>query len=158
MRAYLSLGSNIGDRIDNLSQARNVISEHFEIIAESSLYETEPWGYEDQPQFLNQVIEVNVQLSPEEFLKAVKEIENELGREKTFKYGPRNIDIDIVTYGNLVYRSDKLKIPHPHFDQRAFVVVPLQEISPNFRHPITNKDIDSIIESVSTDGVYIFSS
>lgn len=158
MHAYLSLGSNIGDRLENLANARKALNDKFKIIKESSIYETAPWGYEDQPDFLNQVIEIDVQLPPAEFLRIIKDIEKKLGREKSFKYGPRNIDIDILTYGNLVYHSGRLSIPHPKLGERAFVVIPLEEIAPKFRHPVTDRDIRSMSEEVDAQGVRHYSS
>lgn len=159
MHAYLSLGSNIGDRCRSLSAAREALEEQFTIIKESSIFETKPWGFQDQPDFLNQVIEIEVGAgtTPNEFLSGVKAIEKRLGRQKSFKYGPRNIDIDILTYGNLVYTAENLKIPHPKMEERAFVVVPLEEIAPAFRHPETNVDIRTMLEEVDSREVRIYS-
>lgn len=156
MHAYLSLGSNIGDRVSNLFAARRILREYYPIFAESSVYETEPWGYEDQPQFLNQVIEVKVDVSPMEFLRTIKRIEDQLGRAKSFKYGPRSIDIDILTYGKMVFRSERLNIPHSMLGERAFVLVPLDEIAPEFTHPENNFGIRELLDKIPTDGVNVY--
>lgn len=119
----------------------------------SKVYETPPWGYEDQPPFLNQVIKARTHLSPSELLKRLKEIERELGRQPIFRYGPRLIDLDILFYDEMEYKSEDLTIPHPEIANRAFVLVPLMEIAPNYIHPVIHKKISDLAAQVETEGI-----
>ena len=152
---FIALGSNIGDRERALNKACDLMPPDITPVAFSKVYETPPWGYEDQPPFLNQVIKARTCLSPPMLLKRIKEIEQELGRQPNFRYGPRLIDLDILFYDDLEYKSEKLTIPHPEIATRSFVLVPMMEIAPNYIHPVNHKkiadmaaqiDIDSIIE------------
>lgn len=131
--AYLGLGANLGDRLANLREAVRMLGEHpsCSVIARSSIYETDPVGPVDQPDFLNAVIAIETELSPEELLELVHNTENGLGRERTIKWGPRVIDIDILVYGQLEMQADGLKLPHPELMKRAFVLVPFSEIAPD---------------------------
>jgi 2-amino-4-hydroxy-6-hydroxymethyldihydropteridine diphosphokinase len=129
------LGSNLGDRAGMLASARRELSSYVAIGAESTIYETEPWGYLDQPRFLNQVIEGSTQLAPTELLSALKRIEWQLGRRPTFRYGPRQIDLDLLAYDDLIMDTPDLQIPHPRLPERAFVLVPMKEIAPEWTHP-----------------------
>ena len=126
---YLALGSNMGDRRGNLAAALQQLREMMEISAISSIYETEPVGYLEQARFLNMVCSGKTGLSAQELLKRVKEIEKSLGRQPTFRNGPRPIDIDILFYDDLRIAQDGLTIPHPRMAERAFVLVPLAEIA-----------------------------
>lgn len=140
-RVWLALGSNLGDRLENLCQAREELSTQVTLEKCSSIYETPPWGFEDQPAFLNQVVIGNTHLTPEDLLKFVKKIESDLGRILTFKNGPRLIDIDILLYGDQVVEMDNLIIPHPRMLERGFVLMPLAEIDPNLVIPGQSKTI-----------------
>jgi len=153
---YLALGSNLGDRKRYLDQAIQYMPPSVRVIRSSSIYETEPWGYEKQPAFLNQVIEVQTTLPPPELLLYLKEIENQMGREETFRYGPRVIDIDILFYGSQRYEDDVLHIPHPRLTERAFVLVPLAEIAPDLMHPGAGKRISALLQEVDQQGVELF--
>lgn len=145
---YLSLGTNLGDRCLNLMKARDHLLPEVITLHASSVYATPPWGYEDQPEFLNQVIEVCTDLSPLALLSRLKAIEVEMGREETFRYGPRLIDLDILFYGEQVLEADSLQIPHPRLHERAFVLVPLQEIAPDFVHPVLGESITSLLSKL----------
>lgn len=135
MKVYFGLGSNLGDREKNLNSAIEILSKTVEITKQSSVYETEPVGYEDQTDFLNMVLEVKTDLFPDELLKLAKKIEADVGRKPTFKDGPREIDVDILLYGDLNIETDELNIPHPQVTERAFVLKPLFEIAPELKLP-----------------------
>jgi 2-amino-4-hydroxy-6-hydroxymethyldihydropteridine diphosphokinase len=127
---FLGLGSNIGDREHNLIRAVKLLSGICSILDYSSLYNSAPVGYTDQADFLNMVVKVNAaRFGPEELLKGVKDIEHSMGREKTFRWGPRIIDIDILYAKNVQFSSERLNIPHKELINRLFVLVPLAEIT-----------------------------
>ena len=152
----IGLGSNLGDRLENLRRAQEALRAHLQILKTSRVYLTEPWGYADQPAFLNQVLLAKTDLPPHALLDAVKAIELELGRKPTFRYGPRVIDIDILAYGNLVLKTPRLTIPHPRLAERAFVLVPLAEIAPDWRHPDTGLIASEMLAKVGAEGVKPF--
>lgn len=136
MRAYLGLGSNLGDRAYYLEAAISALTRStIKIEAISRIYETEPWGVMDQPLYWNQVIELDTTLEPIDLLHVCQEIELQLGRERKVHWGSRTIDIDILLYDNRVSDSEKLKLPHPYLEDRAFVLTPLREIAPNLVLP-----------------------
>lgn len=143
-RVYLGLGSNLGDRYGRLIEALDRLEAHVAIDAISSIYETEPWGYVDQPRFLNTVCGGETDLAPQDLLGAVKAIETEVGREPTFRYGPRAIDIDILLYGATVIDQADVSIPHAHLHERDFVLAPLNEIAPEVVHPRFGKTIEAL--------------
>jgi 2-amino-4-hydroxy-6-hydroxymethyldihydropteridine diphosphokinase len=134
---FLALGSNLGDRLANLELAKTELSRKVSIENCSSVYETPPWGYLPQPAFLNQVISAVTILDPLELLKFAKSIEGKMGRTKTFRNGPRLIDIDLLLYGDWVMDTDDLVIPHPRMLERGFVLVPLAEIASELVIPRT---------------------
>ena len=133
MTAYLGLGANLGDRPANLRRAITLLEESHEcrVTARSSVYETKPVGVTDQPDFVNAVIEIETSLAPLDLLNLCKSIENEMGRVRTNKWGPRVIDVDILVYGDTTVREDDLVVPHAEMVGRAFVLVPLAEIAPD---------------------------
>jgi 2-amino-4-hydroxy-6-hydroxymethyldihydropteridine diphosphokinase len=136
---YLLLGSNIGDRLDNLLNARNSIQDFGPIITTSSLYQTQAWGNTQQPDFLNQIVEISYKKSPQQLLVDVLSIENKMGRLRSEKWGPRSIDIDILFFGQIIVADKNLKIPHPEITNRKFTLLPLTEIAPEFIHPVSGK-------------------
>jgi GTP cyclohydrolase-4 len=136
---YLGLGTNLGDRQANLAEARGRLEEVFTIEGASSVYETEPWGFEDQPAFLNQVLVGLTDLPPDALLTSVKAIEGQMGRKPSFRYGPRLIDIDILIYDQVQLDSPSLTLPHPRLTERAFVLIPLAELAPDLRIPGTDR-------------------
>ena len=153
--AYLGLGTNLRDRRQNLLAALDGISEQATIELLSSIYETEPVGYKEQPTFLNAVCCISTRLNPDHLLDQAKEIETSLGRIQSFRNAPRIIDIDILLYDNIVMKTDRLTIPHPQLSRRAFVLIPLAEIAPEVRHPETNQTIKQLRDSLeSIEGVH----
>lgn len=152
-QVILALGSNLGDRFENLQQALKDISLRVSIIKISSVYETPPWGYSDQPVFFNQVLSGNTSLNPVELLTFVKNIENSMGRVKNFQNGPRLIDIDILLFGEKIIDSEKLVIPHPRMLERGFVMLPLAEIEPELIIPGTNKKVLELLQNVDKTGI-----
>jgi len=136
MRAFLGLGSNLGDRAYYLGEAISALASSLvKVEATSRIYETEPWGLMDQPLYWNQVIEVETLLEPLELLHVCQEIEHRLGRERKVHWGPRKIDIDLLIYDNIVSESEELILPHRYLEERAFVLAPLREIAPELVLP-----------------------
>ena len=150
---YLALGSNLGERLENLKEAIASLSPQMMVKAKSHVYETPPWGYEDQPPFLNQVLKAQTYLQPEPLLKHIKRLEIALGRKASFPNGPRLIDIDILFYDDLVLNTPALNLPHPRLHERGFVLLPLMDIAPDLVHPLTNKSVREMIASCSLGGI-----
>jgi 2-amino-4-hydroxy-6-hydroxymethyldihydropteridine diphosphokinase len=151
---YLALGSNLGDRIGNMTSAVERLSQKITIKKPSSIYETEPVYYKEQPLYLNAVLSAVTKLDPFELLRFVKSIESDLGRQPGFRNAPRIIDIDILFYGDRVVQTEELAIPHPRIAERAFVLVPLAEIAPELAHPLSHEKISDLLDDVEgVDGV-----
>jgi len=148
MKVYLSLGSNLGDRKANLETALQLLGERLHVEQISSLYETEPMGYVEQPRFLNAVCRTETDIGPLQLLSLIKGIEASLGRVSSFPNGPRSIDLDILFYGDLVMETPELTIPHPRIEERAFVLVPLLEIAPDLLHPVSGQRISDLAAKV----------
>ena len=148
---YLSLGSNLGNTQENIEKALQLLSEKCKILNKSSLIETKPVGYVNQPDFLNGVVHVSTKLTPQSLLKFLKEIERKIGRTETFRNGPRIIDIDIIFYNNLVMETEELTIPHPRMPERLFVLQPLLELNPHLIHPKLQKTVKQLatVETIS---------
>ena len=152
----LHTGTNLGNREDNLLKANDLIEKRIGAISKySSLYETEPWGVEEQPAFINQAIELTTALSPEEVLNAAHLIEEEMGRIRVKKWERRLIDIDIIFFGDQIIETERLHIPHKQIQHRNFVLIPLMEIIPDFIHPVFNETIEELYEK-STDTLEVY--
>ena len=150
---FLALGSNLGDRQANLKTALQHLSKSVTLQRISSLYETDPIGYEDQPRFFNIACSGTTRLAPQELLDTAKAIEKVMGRQQTIRNRPRPIDIDILLYNHLTIAQERLTIPHPRMRERAFVLVPLQEIAPTIVDPITGQTIQQLAQAISHIGV-----
>lgn len=148
MQVYLGLGSNLGDRQANLARALKLLGERLHIELVSSLYETEPVDYTEQPLFLNAICRAQTELGPMQLLSLVKGIEASLGRVPSFPNAPRPIDIDIIFYGGLIMETPELTIPHPRLEERAFVLIPLLEIAPDLRHPVSGENVKDLAARV----------
>ena len=148
-RAYLSLGSNTGDRATNLNAAITRLSQVGKVVAVSSFYETEPVEFTSQPWFLNCAVAIDTDKTPNGLLQAALAIEQEMGRKRTQEKGPRNIDIDILLFGDEVVDEKGLKIPHPGLPARRFVLQPLAEIAPEARHPVLKKTVRELIAGLA---------
>ena len=154
---HLALGSNLGDRAANLTHARALLSEFVSDIRCSSIYETPPWGVTDQPPFLNQVVTGTTSLAPLSLLNRLKAIERDMGRKKTARYGPRIIDLDILLYGERVINYRRLQVPHPRMHERAFVLVPLAELSPRLVIPGSSLMVEDALVMLDKSGITLIS-
>lgn len=141
MRAYLGIGGNLGYRYENIRSAARRIRQVLPILSVSSLYETAPVGFQNQPAFLNAVLAVDSPDDPHALHHILQDVEADLGRKRTFINAPRTIDIDILLHGDAVLKNDTLEIPHPRMLERAFVMVPLAEIAPDELHPVRKQSI-----------------
>jgi 2-amino-4-hydroxy-6-hydroxymethyldihydropteridine diphosphokinase len=154
---YLGLGTNLGDRLANLRDVVQSMPAGIHVLRSSPVYETPPWGYTNQPAFLNQVLEAETERTPTDLLKVLKELEVHLGRQVTFRYGPRLIDLDILFYDDLVVDTPPLVIPHPRLQERAFVLVPLADLAPELRHPVLGKTVRQLLDAVDRQDIHPFS-
>ena len=151
--AYIGFGSNIGDRLSYIRSAITALSEIEGITLQkiSSLYETAPVGNEAQDDFLNGVVSIRTHHSPHTLLYTLKQIETNIGREHRIRWGPREIDMDILIYGDLCVETQNLTVPHPEMHLRRFVLVPLAEIAPDLVHPVFNKTIQTLLAHLEGD-------
>jgi 2-amino-4-hydroxy-6-hydroxymethyldihydropteridine diphosphokinase len=151
VEACIAFGSNIGDREANINEALRILKQKIKIIKTSSLYETKPMYLEKQDWFLNGVAIVETEIKPEQLLGVLKRTEKQMGRKEVERNGPRIIDLDILFYNKQIINEDNLRIPHPKIQERAFVLVPLAEIEPNFVHPIYKKNIAQLLYELKYD-------
>jgi 2-amino-4-hydroxy-6-hydroxymethyldihydropteridine diphosphokinase len=155
--AFLGLGSNLGEREEHLREGVRLLCDSLKLIQVSSVYETEPWGYTDQPPFLNLVCEIETDQTSHQVLKVSKKVERQMGRSPTFRYGPRVLDIDILLYGDQVISTVSLTVPHPGMAERAFVLVPLAEIAATRVHPVLRLSVGELLaQAPGVDGVRLF--
>jgi 2-amino-4-hydroxy-6-hydroxymethyldihydropteridine diphosphokinase len=153
---YLALGSNLGDRLANLQAAIEGLPPLVSVTGRSDVYETPPWGVTDQPAFLNMVVKGETSLDPGAVLAHLKDIEARLGRQPTYRYGPRLIDLDLLFYDDLVLDSPPLVIPHPRLHERAFVLVPLADIALELHHPFLGKTVREMLTEVDRAGIRLY--
>ena len=152
--AYLSIGSNRGDKVKNLSDAVRCLrqTDNIRVTAMSGLYKTAPQNYADQDWFVNAALKIETCLSPESLLDRLKSIENSLDKEgKPFRFGPRIIDLDIIYYDTLVVKTELLELPHPRLHERCFVLQPLSDIASTLVHPLLNLSTDELLHQIKSD-------
>lgn len=151
--AYICIGSNLGNRRENCLRAIEILQRRGIIVKkQSSMYDTEPWGAENQPRFINMAIEIETVLKPRELLKTIKDIESEVGRKGSFRWGPRVVDLDILLFDSIILKEEDLEIPHPLMHERDFVLRPLCEIAPDRVHPLLKVRISDLIKSLEDKG------
>ena len=157
-KVFLGIGTNLNKRESNINEAVARIEEHIgKIIVSSSVYETEPWGFQSENEFLNMVVKVETNLAPSGLLGRINMIESLLGRVRRDKhYASRVIDIDILLYENMIINEISLKIPHPLLQDRLFVLIPLCEIEPDFVHPVSGKTITELLGNVDRSDIKLF--
>lgn len=150
-KAYIAFGSNIGDRYAAVADAfKHIKKNDMKILKKSEIYETEPYGYKDQPPFINGVILIETELSCREVLRRLLEIELELGRVRLIKWGPRIIDLDILFFNDEIYDDEDLKVPHPDMQNRTFVLKPLRDICPDYIHPVFKKSVAEMLKELES--------
>ena len=151
--SYIGIGSNLGDKVAQCEQAITEIlkADQNKLLAKSSFFKTKPLGYTSQDWFINGVIKIETELSPLQLLRALKRIESQLGREETFRWGPRAIDLDILFFDGKEIRTEELQIPPPLLQERQFVLVPLAEIDRDLIHPVLKKSIGELLDDMKED-------
>ena len=153
---YLALGSNLDNRLANLKAAVSNLTPQMTVKNKSAVYETPPWGFEDQAAFLNQVVMAETYLDPEALLAHLKRLEVALGRVPSFENGPRLIDIDILFFDDAIIDTVSIAVPHPRLHKRAFVLVPLADVAPEFVHPVLRKSVRELLEDVDRSEIKLY--
>jgi 2-amino-4-hydroxy-6-hydroxymethyldihydropteridine diphosphokinase len=151
--AYIGIGSNLGDKLEQCERAISEILKvnHHKLLAKSSFFKTQPVGYTSQDWFVNGVIKIETDLEPFDLFRMLKAIESRLGRLKTFRWGPRSIDLDILFFDETEIQTEELQIPHPLIHERQFVLIPLAEIDPGLIHPVLRKTVQELLENLKQD-------
>ena len=151
--AYLLIGSNLGDKTTYLKNAGSYIQQQCgQIVKQSSFYETEPWGFTEQPSFLNQALCIQTELAPAELMHTLLQIESKMGRTRELKMGPRIIDLDILQIDQQIVDTPLLQLPHPAMHLRRFALIPMEEIAPQLMHPQFNKTIAQLLAECAACG------
>lgn len=149
IKVFLALGSNLGDKKQRINDAIALLKKHIGDIKAAKFYETKPQYYEKQDTFINTVIVGYTELKPLELLHFIKGVEKQIGRKESFNFGPREIDIDILFYNDLIYKDENLVIPHPLLQEREFVLKPFLDLEPDFIHPVLKKTIKELYEGLA---------
>jgi 2-amino-4-hydroxy-6-hydroxymethyldihydropteridine diphosphokinase len=151
--AYIGIGSNIGDKVNQCEKAISEILkvDHHKLLAKSSLFKTQPTGYTSQDWFVNGVIKIETDLEAHELLRKLKAIESQLGRTETFRWGPRTIDLDILFFDDAEIHTEELQVPHPSIQERQFVLIPLAEIDRYLIHPVLKKTVQELLNNIKED-------
>ena len=151
--AYIGIGSNLGDKLHHCEKAISEILkiDRHKLLAKSSFFKTQPIGYTSQDWFVNGVIKIETDLEAHELLRTLKTIESQLGRSKTFRWGPRTIDLDILFFDDVEIQTEELQIPHPLLQDRQFVLIPLAEIDRNLIHPVLKKTVQELLDNLKED-------
>lgn len=152
-KAFIGLGSNLGDRVGNIRKAIELLGsfKDVKVLRRASLYETEPVGVEDQPWFINTVVEIETRLSPYELFKLCKQIEAQVGRRHKERFWPREIDLDLLLFGDVIANRDELKLPHPELHKRRFVLVPLCELGSPLLHPTLKRSMKELLAQLTDE-------
>ena len=145
---YLALGSNVGDSVAYINKAVELLGQKVDGLTRAALYRSKPAGYTDQPDFLNTAVSGQTALDPSELFKFIKDVEERVGRVARFRWGPREIDIDIIFYGDQILDTEKLTIPHPRFQERDFVLRPLADLNPGFKDPRSGQTVGELLAAV----------
>ncbi len=154
-KIFLGLGSNVGDRKKNIETAVKLLSERINDIKIGKIYISKAVGYENQDNFFNTVISGKTELSAQELFSFVKDVERKVGRKYRFRWGPREIDIDILFFDDLIYKTENLQIPHPRIQERDFVLKPLADIEEDFVHPVFKKDVKTLLNQLKKENISI---
>lgn len=152
-KIYVAIGANMGDRKANITRAIELLKEKINDIQLAPIYETKAFGVTNQPNFYNTALAGKTELMPEELLKFVKEVEKRVGRVARYRWGPREIDVDIIFYNGLILKSEQLTIPHPGITERFFVLKPLSDLAPNLVHPVLHKSISELLSQLPKEPI-----
>lgn len=150
-KVFLGLGSNMGDKVENIARAINFLQEKIINLVSAPLYDSKAWGVTEQPDFINTAVMGETELLPEELLFFVKAVEKHVGRVERYRWGPREIDVDILFYGDLIYQTEKLQIPHTGVQDRDSVLVPMMDLAPNFIHPVFQQTVAKLLAALPAE-------